>query len=222
MIAHPGIERRHPPHRRVQRVEQLVSDARRDLGAVAEREGSSCAISTRLVFSTDSRIASQSYGASVRRSIISMLTSCRRLSTCVAACSDFCTSAPYVITRQARARLHHARLAERNREVRARMRRPVVRLAVELLVLQEQHRVVAAHRRAQQPAGIQRVRRHHHAQSRNVREHRLRRTGCDRSRRRSDSRRSARESPPDSEKPPFDRQRSVASSSRICIIAGQM
>ena len=65
---------------------------------------------------------------------------------------------------------HHARLAERNREIRARIRRAVVGLAIELLVFEEQHRIVAADGRAQQAAGVERIRRHHHAQARDVRE----------------------------------------------------
>ena len=50
------------------------------------------------------------------------------------------------------------------------MRRAVVGLAIETLVLEEKHRVVAAYRRAQQTAGVESVRRHHHAEPGNVRE----------------------------------------------------
>ena len=70
--------------------------------------------------------------------------------------------------REAAPRLHHARLAERDGEIRTGVRRAVVRLAVQLLVFQKQHRIVRAERRAQQAAGIQGVRGHHHAQARNV------------------------------------------------------
>ena len=65
---------------------------------------------------------------------------------------------------------HHARLAKRNREIRARILGAIVGLAVEMLVLEEQHRIIAANGRAQQAANIERRRRHHHAQAGNMRE----------------------------------------------------
>ena len=65
---------------------------------------------------------------------------------------------------------HHARLAKRNGEIGAGIRRAIVRLAVEMLVLEEHHRIVAADGGAQQAAEIQRGRRHHHAQTRAMRE----------------------------------------------------
>ena len=63
-----------------------------------------------------------------------------------------------------------ARLAERNHEVFARVLALVVGLPVEVLVLEEQHRIVAADRRAQQPGGVDRVRRIGDADARAVRE----------------------------------------------------
>src|SRR2546428_11699276 len=63
-----------------------------------------------------------------------------------------------------------ARLAERDHEVFAGVLTFVVRLPVEVLVLEEQHRVVAANRRAQQAGRIDRVRRVHDANARAVRE----------------------------------------------------
>ena len=65
---------------------------------------------------------------------------------------------------------HHARLAKWDREISAGIRGAIVRLPVEVLVLKEQHRIVRANRGAQQPANIERGRRHHHAQPGNVRE----------------------------------------------------
>ena len=111
--------------------------------------------------------------------------------------------------------------AERDGEVRAGMRRAIVRLAIQALVLEEQNRIVAADGGAQQAAGIQRVRRHHHAQAGDVRELHLAalavidgaavQIAAD-----GDAQHDG------AEKPPLERQRMVASSSRICIMAGQM
>ena len=75
--------------------------------------------------------------------------------------------------RDVRALAHHARLAERYREIRARVRRAIVGLAIEMLVLEEEHGIVRAHGRAQQAAEIERRGRHHHAQPGNVRERHL-------------------------------------------------
>ena len=61
-------------------------------------------------------------------------------------------------------------LAERHHVVAARVFALVVGLAVEVLVLEEQHRVVAADRRPQQPGRVLRVRRKHDADARAVRE----------------------------------------------------
>ena len=59
---------------------------------------------------------------------------------------------------------HQLGLAEGNHVVRAGVRRAVVGLAVEVLVLEKHHGVVAADGRAQQAVGVQRGGRHHHAQ----------------------------------------------------------
>src|SRR6266511_1562123 len=66
---------------------------------------------------------------------------------------------------------HDLRLAERDHEVRAGVRRLVVGLAVQVLVLEEQHGIVAADRGAQQPVGIQGGARADHAQARDRGEH---------------------------------------------------
>ena len=50
------------------------------------------------------------------------------------------------------------------------MRRAVVRLAIQPLVLEEKHRIIGANRGAQQAAGIQRIRWHDDAQAWDVRE----------------------------------------------------
>ena len=71
-----------------------------------------------------------------------------------------------------RALAHDRGLAERDHVVGARVRRLVVGLPIQVLVLAEQHRVVAANRRAQQAGGVLRVRRKHDADARRVREDR--------------------------------------------------
>src|SRR5262249_45108298 len=68
---------------------------------------------------------------------------------------------------------HHARLAERDGEVRARIFRAVVGLAIKMLVLQEHHWIVAADRSAQEPSHIQSRRRHNYTQAGTVGENRL-------------------------------------------------
>ena len=64
----------------------------------------------------------------------------------------------------------HRGLAERNHVVGPGILAFVVGLAVEVLVLEEQHRVVAADRGPQQSRGVLRVRRKHDANARAVRE----------------------------------------------------
>src|SRR3989442_1359880 len=66
---------------------------------------------------------------------------------------------------------HDPGLAERDHEVRARVRGLVVRLAVEVLLLEEQHRVVAADRGAEQAVGVERGARAHDAESGDGSEH---------------------------------------------------
>src|SRR5262249_52425932 len=53
---------------------------------------------------------------------------------------------------EACAGFYHLGLAERDEEILARMRRAVVRLTVELLVLQEKHGILATNGCSQQPA----------------------------------------------------------------------
>src|SRR5580693_6366574 len=65
---------------------------------------------------------------------------------------------------------HYARFTERNCEISARVLRTIVRLAIEMLVLEEQHRIVGANGGAQQTAHIQGGGRHYHTQPGNVRE----------------------------------------------------
>ena len=60
MISHPGIERTYAAHGGVQAVEELIGDTSGDFGAVAPRMQSSWATRTRLVFSTEARMVSQS------------------------------------------------------------------------------------------------------------------------------------------------------------------
>ena len=68
---------------------------------------------------------------------------------------------------------YDAGLAERNRKIGPGMLRAVVRLAVEMLVLEEHHRVVAADGCAQKTRDVQRRGRHHHTQARAVRKYRF-------------------------------------------------
>ena len=65
---------------------------------------------------------------------------------------------------------HDFRLAEGDGVIGAGMRRAVVGFAVEALVFQEQHGIVAADGGAQQAAGVEGVRRKNHVQAGNVRE----------------------------------------------------
>ena len=65
------------------------------------------------------------------------------------------------------------RLAKRNHEIRPGIRRPAKGLAIQPLVLQEQHRIIAADGGSQQPVGIQRVRGKADAQPGRVRENAL-------------------------------------------------
>src|SRR5207302_8102440 len=52
---------------------------------------------------------------------------------------------------------HHFRFAKRNHEIVGWIRRFVVSLAIEMLVLQKHHRIVAAYRGAQQAVRVERV-----------------------------------------------------------------
>ena len=67
-------------------------------------------------------------------------------------------------------RVHDLGLAERNHVIRSGIRGAAIGFAIQTLVLEKQHRIVAANRRAQQAGGIKRIRRKHHAQAGNVRE----------------------------------------------------
>ena len=68
---------------------------------------------------------------------------------------------------------HDARFAERNGEIRAGIFGAVVGLAVEMLVLEEHHRIVAANGGAQQAGDVERGGRHDHAQAGTMREDRF-------------------------------------------------
>ena len=70
--------------------------------------------------------------------------------------------------RQVVAGPHDLGLAERNHVVRSGIGRAAKGLAIKPLVLQEQHRIVAANRRAQQAVGVERIRRQHHPHARRV------------------------------------------------------
>ena len=68
---------------------------------------------------------------------------------------------------------HHMGLAERHHVLGTGVSGPVVGGAVEVLVLEEQYRVVAADGSAQQPVAVQGIRGHHHAQPRRMRKNAL-------------------------------------------------
>ena len=150
-------------------------------------------MTTRLVRATAAAMPSQSYGAIVRRSITIALMP--NFSACCAARSDRCTSAPHVMTSDVRALAPHRRLAERHHVVGPGILALVVGLAVEVLVLEEQHRIVAADRRPQEAGGVLGVRRETRCGCRGSARRCSRPTGCDTARRRAGSRRSRRESP---------------------------
>ena len=69
--------------------------------------------------------------------------------------------------------LHKASLTERHGVIRAGVFRAIVRLPVEMFVLEEHHRIVAADGGAQESRYVQRRRRHDHAQARTMRENRF-------------------------------------------------
>src|SRR5439155_15592002 len=71
---------------------------------------------------------------------------------------------------QLRAFAYELGLAERDHIVRTGVRRAIVRLAIEVLRLEEQHRVVRANRGAEQSVGVEGSRGHDDAQTRQVRE----------------------------------------------------
>ena len=71
-----------------------------------------------------------------------------------------------MITRQVAAGLHDLGLAERDHVVRRRDRRASIRFAVQALVLEEQHRIIATNRGAQQARSVQRIRGKDYAQAR--------------------------------------------------------
>ena len=147
-------------------------------------------MTTRFVRLTCAAIASQSYGTIVRRS--STPTLMPSFSACCAASSDRCTSAPHVTTSDVVALAPQARLAERNHEVFAGVLALVVGLPVQVLVLEEEHRVVAADRGAQQPGRVDARSTDTRCGCRGSARRCSRRTGCDTARRRAGSRRSAR------------------------------
>ena len=123
---------------------------------------------TRLVFFTAAAIASQSNGMIVRRS--TTITLMPSFSACCAASSERCTSAPQVSTTTSVPSRRTRGLAERDHVVAAGILALVVGLAVEVLVLEEQDRVVAADRGAQQARRVLRVRRERDADAGAVRE----------------------------------------------------
>ena len=175
-------------HRRVEILEALVGDERGDLGAEAARERVLVHTSTRPVLRTDSATMSRSHGEIVRRSMISTPASARRVAA--RASSARCTVAPHVTTVARVAARHVRALAERQHPVGGRHRIAVVALPVEVLVLEEQHGVLAAERGAQEPDRVARARRERDQQARECGRRSTRRTGCARSRRPAGSRRS--------------------------------
>ena len=116
-------------------------------------------------------------------------------SACCAASSERCTSAPQVITSTSIPFAAQARLAERDHEVFAGVLALVVGLAVQVLVLEEQHRVVAADRGAQQAGRVHRRSTETRCGCPGSARRCSRPTGCGTGRRRAGSRRSARGSP---------------------------
>ena len=72
-----------------------------------------------------------------------------------------------------RAFFYRARLPKGNRKIRSRIFRAIVGLAVEVFMLEEEDRVVAADGRAQKAGYVQGGGRHHHAEAGTVREDRF-------------------------------------------------
>ena len=141
--------------------------------------------------------------------------------SCSAASSDFCTVAPQVTMVRSRPCADRRGLAERDQVVGRRERVPGVLLAKQVLVLEEQHRVLAAEGGAEQPGGVARARRHDDDEAGDVGEDRLAALGVpDRP-----AGQVAADGDPDHQRDreaPFERHRVVAASVRICSMAGQM
>ena len=131
---------------------------------------SSCTTSTRPVLRTDSATMSRSHGAIVRRSMISTL----------GVVAELLRGLLRAVHRRAPrddgdavAAAHVGAAPERQHPVLGRHRVAVVALAVEVLVLEEQHRVLAAERGAQQPRRVARARRERDQEPGDVGEDRL-------------------------------------------------
>ena len=148
-----------PADRGVELPERLLGHPRRDLAAEAgrarrPRARPAAATSWR----TDSATISWSQGTSVRRSTISIDAPSVSASRS-AALRDRSTVAPHVTIVRSVAPRHVATPAERHDVVGAGERVAGVRLAQQVLVLEEQHRVLAPERRPQQAGGVARPRR---------------------------------------------------------------
>src|SRR3989442_1303145 len=169
-VADERIGGGHALHRGVEPGEGLVGHARRDIGAVAPRQR---------VFVRNEDLVRLPDRRGDRLPIH------RREATQVDHL-DARTVALLELLRRDQRPLHHGAvrhdgqvppfphdpgLAERDHGVRARVRGLVVRLAVEVLVLEEQHRVVAADRGAEQAVGVERGARAQDAESGDGREH---------------------------------------------------
>ena len=145
--------------------EAVVGDPRRDLGAVAPRDrilvqhDHAIRLLHRLVHRLLVPRATATAGRSPRPTMPA-------LGSWFAAANARCTVAPYVtIVTSVPSRTTFA-LPNGIMKFGPGIRRLVVRLAVEVLVLEEDHRIVAADRGAQQAVGVERGRRTDDAQAR--------------------------------------------------------
>ena len=114
------------------------------------------------------------------------------------------------------------RATERDRVVRTGIRGPIVRLAIQMFVFEEQDGIIAPDRRAKQAAKIERVRRHYDAYPWRMREQHFTRLAVIGAASRQVAAEVGTRMTAGALNAPFDRQRTTESSFRSCIIAGQM
>ena len=134
-IGHERVRRRSPHHGRVEPGEVLPGDARGDLRPEPPRQR--ILVRDQHPVGLAHRVPDPVpvHRIEDRRSITSTLMPSRS-ATSRAALSVRCTTAPYVTTGEVRPCPYHLRLAERDHEVRAGIGGLVVRLSVEMLVLE--------------------------------------------------------------------------------------
>ena len=168
---------------------------------------------------TEATTASRSHGASVRRSMIS--ASMPSAASCSAAARERCTVAPQVTMVRSSPGRTVAALPSGSTYSRPGKGSSTYALAEEVLVLEEEHRILAGKCGAQQARDVAGAGREDHDEARDVGEDRLAALRVpDRPAGDVAADRAAQHHRHD--EGPVERQRVVAASERICCIAGQM